>query len=296
MKTIQKMGTIDIDLVETTPIVFNGKLYRLEYIRAGQWGYKRNILGRPYHRLLDVATGEVHQPFAQDHDLGSAIVDNQTVYVFAVNGWGSEKLDVFYSDDLKNWSSKTALHLPGWRIFNNSVGKANKGYVMAFEIDAPPEEAGVPFTVRFVRSKDLLSWELTDPKCVYSKDRYTAYPTLRFFDGHYYMTYLEEKPGPFYETYIVRSKDLIHWESSFRNPVLTTSAEDKKIGVSHFNDSEREYIAKAVNINNSDMDYCEFNGQTVIQYSWGNQHGNEFLAHAIYDGKLKEFLEGYFPH
>jgi len=31
---IEKLGTIDCDMVETTPIVFGGRLYRFEYVRV----------------------------------------------------------------------------------------------------------------------------------------------------------------------------------------------------------------------------------------------------------------------
>ena len=50
----------------------------------------------------------------------------------------------------------------------------------------------------------------------------------------------------------------------------------------------------AKDINNSDIDFCEFNGRVIINYSWGNQHGKEFLAEAIYEGTLKQFLKGWF--
>ena len=33
----------------------------------------------------------------------------------------------------------------------------------------------------------------------------------------------------------------------------------------------------------------------MIYYSWGNQRGEEFLAEAVYDGTLEEFLKGFFP-
>ncbi|VAX26605.1 hypothetical protein MNBD_IGNAVI01-2938, partial [hydrothermal vent metagenome] len=41
-------------------------------------------------------------------------------------------------------------------------------------------------------------------------------------------------------------------------------------------------------------DFCEFNGQLIINYSWGDQHGSEFLAEAVYKGTLKQFLKGWF--
>jgi alpha-L-fucosidase len=109
------------------------------------------------------------------------------------------------------------------------------------------------------------------------------------------MIYLETKPGPTYEPYIVRSKDLIHWESSLRNPVIRHSWEDKLIANPKLTPDQRAQVEKAVNINDSDLDLCEFQGRTVITYSWGNQQGTEFLAEAVYDGKLAGFVTDFFP-
>jgi alpha-L-fucosidase len=109
------------------------------------------------------------------------------------------------------------------------------------------------------------------------------------------MVYLEARPGPTYETHIVRSQDLVHWESSPFNPMLQFSGEDKKIGNPNLTIEQRERIVKAVNRNNSDVDLCEFKGQVIIYYSWGDQQGTEFLAHATYNGALESFFRGFFP-
>ena len=109
------------------------------------------------------------------------------------------------------------------------------------------------------------------------------------------MIYLEARPGPTYETHIVRSKDLKHWESSRLNPVMAFSDEDKAIANPKLTAEQRKAIAQAKDINNSDVDLCEFQGKTVIYYSWGNQQGNEFLAEAVYEGTLASFLRSYFP-
>ena len=60
-------------------------------------------------------------------------------------------------------------------------------------------------------------------------------------------------------------------------------------------DGQRQQTAGAVDRNNSDVDFCEFRGRTIIYYSWGNQQGTEFLAEAAYDGSLASFLRGFFP-
>ena len=289
---IKKLGTIDCDMVETTPIVFKGRLYRFEYVREN---YKPNTTGASYFRFVDVETAEATPAFAAGYHLGSAHVEGDTVYVYGVNIWGGTEINVFWSKDLKNWKSQTALNLPGWGIFNNSVCKGRDHYVMAFEIDKPAEETGAAFTMRFAESTDLRNWKLTPSECVFSKDRYTACPAIRFLDGLYYMIYVEARPGPTYEPHIVRSRDLIHWESSPLSPIMRYSVEDKFIANPRLTPEQRDRIAKAVNINNSDLDICEYKGRTIIYYSWGNQQGIEHLAEAVYDGTLAEFLGSSFP-
>ena len=291
---IKKLGTIDCDMVEATPVVFHDKLYRFEYVRNN---YEPNKTGDSYFRFIDVETGNATPAFAKGYHLGSAYIEGDTAYVFGVDIWDGERIQVFWSKDLENWSDKPALVLKDWGIFNTSVCKGKDGkYFMAFEIGRPPEETGVGFTNRFAESDDLLNWKLTPPEYVYSKDRYTACPALRYLDdGYYYMIYLEAKAGPSYVPYIVRSKDLINWEISPLNPVLQFSDDDKIIANPKLNSDQRKRIAEAVNINNSDVDLCEFDGKVIIYYSWGNQQGIEHLAEAVYEGSLESFLKGFFP-
>ena len=290
---IKKLGTIDCDMVETTPVVFHNKLYRFEYVRNN---YEPNKTGDSYFRFIDVETGNATPAFAKGYHLGSAYVEGDTAYVYGVNIWDGERIQVFWSKDLENWSDKPALVLKDWGIFNTSVCKGKDGkYFMAFEIGRPPEETGAPFTNRFAESDDLLNWKLTPSEYVYSKDRYTACPALRYLDdGYYYMIYLEAKAGPSYVPYIVRSKDLVNWELSPLNPVLQFSDDDKVIANPKLNSDQRKRIAEAVNINNSDVDLCEFDRKVIIYYSWGNQQGIEHLAEAVYDGSLESFLKGFF--
>jgi len=289
---IKKLGTIDCDMVETTPVVWKGRLYRFEYVRERHWD---NKTGKSYFRFIDVQKDEPTPPFAVGYHLGSAHVEGETMYVFGVNAWDGDTIQVFWSKDLKTWSERTALKLPGWGLFNNSVCKGPDRYIMAFEVGRPPEVVGCPFTTRFAESQDLIHWKLIGEESVYTKDRYSACPTIRWLDGYYYMIYLEAKPGPTYEPYIVRTRDLIHWELSPLNPILRHGVEDKLIGNPKLTPAQRDHIAKAVNINNCDVDLCEFQGRTIICYCWGNQQGTEFLAHAVYEGTLKSFLQGFFP-
>lgn len=298
---IQKHGTIDCDMVEVSPVVFKGKLYRFEYVRKDK--YEFNITGDSYFRFIDIGTGEVSPGFAAGYHLGSAYVEADTVFVFGTSDWGGTEVRVFRSTDLETWQSYTAWEHPDWTLYNTAVCKTDAGYVMAVEVGAPPEVVGVRFTMRYLTSPDLRQWTLLGDECVYTKDRYSACPVLHFLDGFVYMIYLERKPVPegieeqwhAYAPHIIRSKDLAVWEDSPLNPVMSHSSEDKRIANPKLSPEQRDRIASALNLNNSDVDLCEYGGKTIIYYSWGNQHGTEFLAEAEYEGTLAEFIRGFFP-
>src|SRR5262249_52026226 len=149
-------------------------------------------------RFIDVATGKVTPDFAKGQHLGCAFVDGDKVYAFGVNKWGGSKITLFRSNDIEKWEERLALELPGWEVFNTSVCKADGRYVMAVEVGGPKEVVGVPFTIFFAESKELLDWKLLPQECVYSKEKYTACPALRYFEGYFYMLYLEAKRGPTY--------------------------------------------------------------------------------------------------
>ena len=290
---ITKRGTIECDLVEATPLVYQGRLYRFEYVRDR---FKANPVGQACFRLMELETGKTTEPFALGYHLGSAFVDGDTVYVYGVKEWGADAIEVFWSTDLKTWKNQTALRLEGAKIYNTSVCKDGQGYTMAIEFGAPAEWVGSAFTNLFARSKDLIAWELAPKSCVYTKERYSACPALRFYDGYYYMVYLEHySPKWYFAPHIVRSKDLEHWEDSAFNPLMKPDKADKHIANPKLSDEERKHIAESENINNSDVDFCEYRGKTLIYYAWGNQRGIEFLAEAVYEGPERQFVKAYFP-
>ena len=278
---IKKLGTIAVDKVETSPVVFRGKLYRCEWYR-----------NKGCFHFVEHDTGRTTPQFAKGWSFANAFVVGDTVYV--TGSKASTQVQMFVSKDLEHWEESTALDLPGFKIYNTSIAKAEGRYVLMFEIGAPKEQTGAAFTARFAFSDDLRTWEVTPPECCYAKDRYTAPHCLRYLDGYYYDFYLESVRGT-YEQRVVRSKDLIHWEMSPLNPVLRASDADRTPANPDLTPDERKRIATAVNINNSDIDFCEHQGRLIINYSWGNQKGIEHLAEAVYDGTEAQFLRGWFP-
>ena len=272
--------------METTPLVFRGELYRFEVIRDKRWAEESQEHWDgssdecvPCLHFVNVRTNEKSPLFAENHTFGFPIVVDDTMYVVTGEGrhWGSDRLVFFRSDDLIHWEKYAEHSMPGWKIYNMNIAKMNDTYTLMIEISEPLEERGpCSFTFRFLQSKDMTNWTLTPSEYVFQRERYAGSPALYTLEGdpHYYVCYLEAYPEHCFANCIARSKDLIHWEYSLLNPVLMYDEyEDKKIGSPFLTPQDRARIDAALDINNSDMEFCEFLGRTIIYYSWGRSAG-----------------------
>lgn len=303
---IRKLGTIGCNnIVETTPLVYRGELYRFEVVRRKEFTSENArpdweaLGGLPCLRFVHVKTNTSTPCFADGHTFGFAYAEGDVMYVVTGSSaeWGSDGLVFLCSHDLVNWEEYATVDLPGWKIYNMNIAKMDDVYTLLIEISAPAEECGVPFTFRFLQSRDLTHWTLTPGDCVFQKNRYAGSPSIYTFEGdpYYYVGYLEAYPNSRYANCLARSKDLKVWEYSPINPVLMyDEAEDKKIGSPFLTPADRARIDAALDINNSDMELCEYLGRTIIYYSWGDQKGTEFLAEACYEGGMHEFLRSFF--
>ncbi|MBR5743174.1 MAG: hypothetical protein IKX85_05170 [Clostridia bacterium] len=287
---IRKLGTILCDMVETAPFVFRDRLYRFESVRPHGMN-PANPLERSFFRVVDAESGESGAPFGYDHHLGSAFARGDEVVALGVKDrWAGDTVTLFRSRDLVRWE-ETDVRFPGLRCFNTNLAEKDGATYMLIE-----SEEGVPFTFRFAKSKDLRSWELLPEEFIFQKDRYAGGPALYTLpdDPHFYVLYLEAYPGPCYANCIARSLDLKEWEYSPLNPVLMYGEEDRRIADPRLSGEDRARIERALDINNSDAELCEYRGRTVIYYSWGCQRGIEFLAEARCDMRMKAFLQGFF--
>lgn len=298
-KTLQKLGTVKVNVVESTPVVWKGNLLRFEWVRTDNWGGNGGITRKIgcYH-FVDMETEQPLFEFADDHSFGCCIAEGDKMYVLGTRGGGGGNvLDTFWSTDLKNWEQSTALTFPeDIKLYNTSVCKADGKYVMAIEIGGKNPAVGNPFTCVFAVSDDLISWTLLDMmEHSFTRDRYSACPCIRYCDGYYYIICLFAAPYHRWVPYIARSRDLKDFEMGTVNPIMWPDYNDKTvIHPERFTKEELDYIENAVDCNNSDIDMCEINGKTLITYSWGNQLGKEFLALAEYDGTNEEFLKSFF--
>lgn len=305
---IRKMGTIECNnIVETTPLIWKDDLYRFEVVRRRSFTAAtanadiiwHDLNDAPCLRFVHVRSNTATPCFADNHTFGFPYVVGDTMYVVTGVGreWGTDTLAFFKSKDLINWEKYNELHLPGYMIYNMNIAEKDGIYTLLIEISAPIEEAGTPYTFRFLQSTDMTNWEMTPPECVFQKDRYSGSPSIYTVpdDPYYYVGYLENYPDYRFGQSLARSKDLINWEYSPINPMLMYNEfEDKQIASPFLSPADRKRIDEALDTNNSDMEMCEFLGRTLIYYSWGDQKGTEFLAEAWYEGSMNELLKSFF--
>ena len=266
-----RTGMASDDYSEMTPVVLRGKLLLLATAKDRA---EANPYGKRCLWIEDVPTHCLVATFAEECEYGSGFVHNDIFYAFTVpkTSGGMQRLNCFWSKDLANWKSANVL-LPGEgeKLYNESICEVDGRFVMAYESKGPKYP---PFTIKFAESVDLRRWTKI-PEAIYGADRYTACPTLRCINGTFYLLYVEQlRPKWWFETYLTRSSDLIHWEQSPKNPVL--APED------------------AEGISTSDIDLVEFDNKVIVYYLYGDQRTWHKSTSAEFDGMLQEFFECYY--
>lgn len=299
---IKKSGIISFCGGENSVFVWKGRLMRLE----NQWDGFGDFPG-PCAVVCDYEGKEYFSPFGTDKaKFFSCYCENDRVYAYATR---HTKIHCYTSEDLINWEDRIVLEFPeNFQLFNTSVCKGDKVYMMAVEASAAEDKEGrfnaaenpyigTCFTEFFAKSEDLINWELLPFDKGYTKERYNACPAIKYAEGFYYMICLEELPCYRFAPYIYRTKDFDTWEIGFYNPLFTASNEDlyPKKGI-FLTPEEREQQFMHLNTNNSDVDLCEFEGKTYIVYCSGNQGitWGGCTCEAIYEGSLEEFLKANF--
>jgi len=139
---IRKQGTISCNcIVETTPIVYRGELYRFEVVRRksftsatkGSW---HDVEDSPCLRFVKVRTNEATPIFAEDHTFGFPIVVGDKMYVVTGKSktWGADTLVFMRSDDLVSWEIYQELPMPGFKIYNMNIAQKDGKYTLLIEI------------------------------------------------------------------------------------------------------------------------------------------------------------------
>jgi len=295
---IEKQGYLGSPLVEVTPLPFQGKLYLLECWRS-KWKWPEQPSDTATSRsemwmaLLPEGPGHYDKRkyvsrVMRDHTLGTAMIWDDRVYVFAVtaqSSTGGQEVRMTWSDDMEKWSDPVkVLDSPKGRIFNVAVTRDEQGMVFLWETNG----YGRPFTMCCGRVKAP-----TDPwnpgiieGARYGMDKYTGGPALYYEGGWYYTLYLEALGGGRYETRITRSKDLKAWQDAPVNRPFVTF------------DPQRTGLplrpAKVTERNASDAELCYFDGKTIVYFTGSDQQVGGDLQWATYDGSPARLFASFF--
>ena len=296
---VKKLGAISPN-GESSPFVWNGRLMRLENDDPSHT-YAQDA---PIQAIIrEWESGKIISRFGGEADFFSFYQEDGVAYVLGSKRTSRDTILIYESRDLVNWSEpRVLLQRPGWVYCNTCLTKGPDGYVLLLEADSNnvSEEVanavGHFYTFFFATSLDLVNWTHLELHKCYNPDRYSGAPWMLYHDGWYYVINLVELPGPIYTNYLSRTKDFDTWYLGKYNPILLPSEEDRQISPNAADLSEAllEEIKTAYLSSNADMDLCEFAGKTRITYNVGNQLGFYYLAEALYDGPLGEFLERQF--
>lgn len=289
---LQKKGRLGSPVVETTPFVFNGRLYRLENWQK-YWDIPPHNPGDYYLedevRIVDVDENRIISVPLKGYTFAIAFVWDEKVYIFAGNHHSASKwrhvteCSMICSSDLKTWTEPQVVlkALKGETFFNFAVCRGKDKFVLLYETDDPKWPK---FTFRYCLSDDLINWQLI-PDAVYGKDKYVGGPSL-YYEGDYYYTLYLEDLGKAWETRITRSRDLINWEDA---PVDRTFLPyDPSIKNLPFQEPD---IGEC---NASDAELCYWQGKTIVYFTGGIQEVAGDLQLAEFDGTPRELLEHYF--
>ncbi len=289
---IKKLGVCSPN-GEMTPFVWKGQLMRLE-LDDPLNGTDDSILRQAIIRNCE--TGEVLSRFGEDSYFHSGYLEGDTFYVLGVDMSHRDTVRIYSSRDLIHWDNRVLFTNPGWRYFNTALTKGPEGYVLLLECSEPKELAKNPFTYFFTYSKDLKNWTPMDEESGYPLDRYAGGPWMRYSEGWYYVIGVVCLPCSRYTNYIYRTKDFRDWEVGNYNPILMPSEEDHILSprAADITPELFDGIQKCFNINNSDIDMCDYNGKVYINYLCGNQLGFYYMAEAEAEGTVADFLKSYF--
>ena len=273
-------------LTETTTLFFRGKWIRLETVRINQG--ESLFPDKPHAQIRDLSDNRIISTCMHGFWLQHAFIWKDWLYVFGTDYYGIWMIKSF---DMFEWSvpqlvfnseNDTELHYQ-----NNTIVHNGSEFVMGVDLLGGPYY----FTICFARSHDLTEWHYI-PGAIYKPHFYTSCPHLIYENGWYHLFHNRYSEGQ-YKVFAARSRDLLAWEDSPHNPVLST-AENEMIMRNRYPDDKEVYRA----INRSDINIWEQDGKTYANYSIGDQKGYPagkgpvvYIRRSVYDGPLGEFLD-----
>ena len=269
---------------EITVVYFKDRWIAVDFIRKG---LINSTHPEEHHvQLRDIDTNEIISTGMYGLIAHHAFVWKDWLYIFATdhsNIWMSR---VKYFDA---WSRPKIVldsdNMNGLWINNNTVVYNGECFIMAMDL------VGGPYTntICFARSYDLNNWHFV-PGAVYRPHLYTAAPIMKYDNGWYYLFHCRGIEKWFFETYVARSRDLLYWEDSPHNPVLSP---DPNEILPPLREGDTTIYHSC---NYSDLEVYERDGKTIGYFTVATQTADvqAYVQRADYDGPIREFFEKLF--
>jgi len=263
---LQKSTMIYMDkYMESSPITLNNQIYSIVFDRNNSTHLMQidNIITNQHISTITIGIGEY----------GSAIVSNNTVYVFLSNNSGTigNQVTTISSTDLINWTAPQIVFNDSLNsIYNISVCADATGFMMAYEIGRNGN-----YVHKFAHSATIMG-TYAQIGGTYTSYGYAACPTIRYDAQYhkYYILYLNNLGGGNFDTFIYRTTDLRTFEDSNIPAFMALSNEGT---------------------NNSDVDFTELNGQTYFLYAIGDQLTWGSIKIATAPMTNLQYLRSFFP-
>lgn len=295
-----------------------------------------------YIQLVDFKTLEVLLPMipgSQGFGFASAFVHGGSLWVYGTNlvnntrSSGSAEISCFSSADpfnVNSWRQSLAITMPpGYAAFNTDAfyvdssdpAFPNRKFVMAIEVNSIPGTQLPGFASVFAATDSSTpdrGWMLLDTAThSFGKKAYAACPTIRFYDGFYYIaTTITGPPCPPSGTHgnftgsfcviVARSRSLNDEDWTWGNRGQTILAPDdldrQVLPQWHPTQEQLDGIRNGPltlgNINDSDFDFCDTDeGVLGVFAGIANQQSNPYFSIAtIVPGQTtSEWLSSMFP-
>lgn len=270
---------VEVPAWEHAAFVYDGDLYRAGFKRSWSGFIGTSVIIEKY----DAAKAVFYKiaELAWSLALGCVLVDDGSIYVFGTTSTASAGNSIKRKQiDPATWdwtgSEINVYTAPSnVKIYNTSATKGPDKYILAYETNE-----GVPFSLRFLQSTDLENWSAIGALC--HGNFYSACPTVRYADdGYYILAYMWNNAGT-YETAIARTNNFSTIQTFQGNASYTAYQQLLSPDAQEGN-------------NNSDIDFCEWDGKVYFTYLTGNQSSWARPNDAWYDGTLIDFYREWWP-
>ncbi len=268
-------------LTETTTFFWHGHWYRLETVRIGQ--VDSLIPDKPHAQIRDLESDEIIETIMPDYELHHAFLWRDRLYVFATDYYG---IWMSCAMEFGLWSKPVMVfnseNSPYIHYQNNSIVYDGERFVMAVDLLGGPYN----FTVCFAESRDLYEWHYI-PGAMYKAHTYTSCPFLAYDDGYYYLFHLRHKDWKYFDIHVSRSKDLLVWEDSPNNPILTPDTAE----ILPPADPKDDTVYNVINV--SDLNLYERDGKAQGCFHVGIQRPGPipYVRRCSFDGSLHELYQ-----